>query len=47
MQGTNAQVSLLSLPCLLYPLPSTVQSIRRTIVGVFARGNEEDEEFRK
>ena len=47
MQGTNDQVSLLSLPCLLFPLPSNVQSIHRTIVGVFARDNEEGEEFRK
>jgi hypothetical protein len=50
MQCTNDQVSLLSPPCLLYPLPSNVglvQSIHHTIAGVFARDNEEGEEFRK
>jgi len=48
-QGTNGQVFLLLPPCPWYLHLSNVelvQSIRYTIVGVFARDNEEGWEFR-
>ena len=47
MKDTGDQVSLLSPPCLSHPPPSNfvlVQSIRHTIVEMFARDNEEGEE---
>ena len=47
MPGTNDQVFLLLTPCLSPPNVGLTQSIRDTIVGAFARGNEEGEEFQK